>query len=159
MRSTILWDTLWRWFSSWAYPRRLGEQREDWSYETDQRCWLARATTLAISVLLILGLVALVTYVSVTGGDDPPIVEARPLDGEIRHEGEVYLLPVEATNRGGRTAEEVLIKAAPVVGGGTTEESEFTIDFLAGGETAEGTVVFATDPLSGDLLIDVASFR
>ena len=119
----------------------------------------AEWTTLAIGVLLILGLVALVTYVSVTGGDDPPIVEARPLDGEIRHEGEVYLLPVEATNRGGRTAEEVLIKAELVVIDGTTEESEFTIDFLAGGETAEGTVVFATDPLSGDLLIDVASFR
>ena len=120
---------------------------------------VAERTTLAISIILILGLLALVTYVSMTGGSEVPIVEAQPLETEIRREGESYYLPVAVTNRGGRTAEEVLIKAELVVGDGITEESEFTIDFLAGGETAEGTVVFATDPLSGDLLIDVASFR
>jgi uncharacterized protein (TIGR02588 family) len=120
---------------------------------------VAEWTTLAISIILILGLLALVTYVSITGGDEPPIVAARSLPDEIRHEGEAYYLPVEVTNHGGRTAQEVLIKAELVAGDGSAEETEFTLDFLAGGETREGTAVFATDPSTGELTIDVASFQ
>jgi uncharacterized protein (TIGR02588 family) len=119
----------------------------------------AEWTTLAISIILILGLLALVTYVSMTGSNEPPIVEARPLDQEIRHEGESYYLPVSVTNRGGRTAEEVVIQAELAGSDGSSEASEFTLDFLAGGETREGTAVFATDPLAGELTIDVASFH
>ena len=120
---------------------------------------VAERITLAISIILILGLLALVTYVSMTGGSEPPIVEARPLLGEIRREGDSYFLPVAVTNREGRTAEEVLIQAELVSSDGSSEETEFTLDFLAGGETREGTVVFATDPAAGELTIDVASFQ
>jgi uncharacterized protein (TIGR02588 family) len=120
---------------------------------------VAEWTTLAISIILILGLLALVTYVSMTGGNEPPIVEARPLDQEIRHEGESYYLPVSVTNRGGRTAQEVVIQAELAGSDGSSEASEFTLDFLAGGETREGTAVFATDPLASELSIDVASFH
>jgi uncharacterized protein (TIGR02588 family) len=120
---------------------------------------VAEWTTLAISIILILGLLALVTYVSMTGGNEPPIVEARSLDQEIRHEGESYYLPVSVTNRGGRTAEEVVVQAELAGSDGSSEASEFTLDFLAGGETREGTAVFATDPLAGELTIDVASFQ
>ncbi len=119
----------------------------------------AEWTTLAISIILILGLLALVTYVSMTGGSEPPIVEAMPLETQIRHEGESYYLPVAVTNRGGRTAEEVVIQAELAGSDGSSEASEFTLDFLAGGETREGTAVFATDPLVGELTIDVASFH
>ena len=119
----------------------------------------AEWTTLAISVSLIVALVALVTYVSISGGNEPPIVEARPLLEEIRREGQSYFLPVAVTNRGGRTAEEVLIQAELAGGDGSSQQTEFTLDFLAGGETREGTVVFATDPAAGELTIDVASFQ
>ena len=119
----------------------------------------AERTTLAISIILILGLLALVTYVTMTGGSEPPIVEAKPIETDIRHEGETYYLPVAVTNRGGRTAEEVVIQAELTGSDGSAEESEFTLDFLAGGETREGTVIFTTDPLSGDLTVDVASFQ
>jgi uncharacterized protein (TIGR02588 family) len=119
----------------------------------------AERTTLAISIILILGLLALVTYVSMTGGNEPPIVEAKPRDQEIRHEGESYYLPVAVTNRGGRTAEEVVVQAELAGSDGSSEDSEFTLDFLAGGETREGTAVFATNPLAGELTVDVASFR
>jgi uncharacterized protein (TIGR02588 family) len=120
---------------------------------------VAERTTLAISIILILGLLALVTYVSMTGGSEAPIVEAKPLESEIRHEGESYYLPVAVTNRGGRTAEEVVVRAKLTGSDGSVEESELTLDFLAGGETREGTVIFTTDPLSGELTIDVASFQ
>jgi uncharacterized protein (TIGR02588 family) len=127
-------------------PERRGRSAAEW-------------TTLAVSIVLILGLLALVTYVYIGGGNEPPIVEARPLLDEIRHEGESYYLPVEVTNRGGRTAEEVLIMAELAGSDGSAEQSEFTLDFLAGGETREGTAVFATDPSAGELTIDVASFQ
>jgi uncharacterized protein (TIGR02588 family) len=120
---------------------------------------VAERTTLAISIILILGLLTLVTYVSMTGGSEPPIVEAKPLETEIRHEGESYYLLVAVTNRGGRTAEEVVIQAELTGSDGSAEESEFTLDFLAGGETREGTVIFTTDPLSGELTVDIASFQ
>jgi uncharacterized protein (TIGR02588 family) len=135
-------------------PERRGQE------ESGQRGRSAAEwTTLAISIILILGLLALVTYVSMTGGNEPPIVEARTVDQEIRHEGESYYLPVSVTNRGGRTAEEVVIQAELAGSDGSSEASEFTLDFLAGGETREGTAVFATDPLAGELTIDVASFQ
>jgi uncharacterized protein (TIGR02588 family) len=109
--------------------------------------------------MLIVGLVALVTYVSVTGGSEPPIVETRPLLDEAWHEGESYFLPVAVTNRGGRTAAEVTVQAELAGSDGTAEASEFTLDFLAGGETREGTAVFASDPAAGELTVDVASFQ
>jgi uncharacterized protein (TIGR02588 family) len=140
--------------------RRAGPREGNGQEATRQRGRsAAERTTLAISIILILGLLALVTYVSITGGNEPPIVEARPLDQEIRHEGESYYLPVAVTNQGGRTAEEVVIRAELAGSDGSPEESEFTLDFLAGGETREGTAVFATDPSTGELTIDVASFQ
>jgi uncharacterized protein (TIGR02588 family) len=140
--------------------RRAGPREGSGQEATGQRGRsVAEWTTLAISIILILGLLALVTYVSMTGGNEPPIVEARPLLDEMRHEGESFYLPVEVTNRGGRTAEEVVVQAELTGSDGSAEESEFTLDFLAGGETREGTAVFATDPSTGELTVDVASFQ
>jgi uncharacterized protein (TIGR02588 family) len=137
---------------------RCGEESGE-AGEGQRRRSAAEWTTLAVSIVLILGLLALVTYVSMTGGDDLPIVEARPLSTEMRHEGESYYLPVAVANRGGRTAEEVVVQAELTGSDGTSQASDFTLDFLAGGETREGTVVFDTDPLAGELTIDVASFQ
>jgi uncharacterized protein (TIGR02588 family) len=139
--------------------RSPSEEERGEAGEGQRRRSAAEWTTLAVSIFLILGLLALVTYVSMTGGNDLPIVEARPLDQEMRHEGESYYLPVAVTNRGGRTAEEVVVEAELAGRDGSSEASEFTLDFLAGGETREGTAVFATDPSAGELTIDVASFQ
>jgi uncharacterized protein (TIGR02588 family) len=139
--------------------RSPSEEERGEAGEGQRRRSAAEWTTLAVSIFLILGLLALVTYVSMTGGNDLPIVEARPLPAEMRHEGESYYLPVAVTNRGGRTAEEVVVEAELAGRDGSSEASEFTLDFLAGGETREGTAVFATDPSEGELTIDVASFQ
>jgi uncharacterized protein (TIGR02588 family) len=53
----------------------------------------------------------------------------------------------------------VVILAELTGGDGSSEERELTLDFLAGGETREGTVVFASDPASGELTVDIASFQ
>jgi len=140
--------------------RRSGFTDEGEQEATGQRQrTAAEKITFAISIALILGLVILVTYVSIVGGGEPPIVEARPLPDQIRQEGESYFLPVAVTNRGGQTAEEVTIQAELSSSNGSAETSEFTLDFLAGGETREGTAVFASDPDVGELTVDVASFQ
>jgi uncharacterized protein (TIGR02588 family) len=139
--------------------RRQLEEGSGEAGEGQRRRSAAEWTTLAVSIFLILGLLALVTYVSMTGGDDLPIVEARPLPAEMRHVGESYYLPVAVTNRGGHTAAEVVVQAELAGRDGSSQASEFTLDFLAGGETREGTVVFATDPLAGELTLGVASFQ
>jgi uncharacterized protein (TIGR02588 family) len=53
----------------------------------------------------------------------------------------------------------VVIQAELSTGAGAPEVTEFTIDFLAGGETTEGTTVFTTDPSAGELTVSVTSFR
>jgi uncharacterized protein (TIGR02588 family) len=135
--------------------REEGEREETRRHRRSAAEW----TTLAISIIIIVGLIVLVTYVSITGGNEPPIVEARPLMAEIRHEGDSYYVPVAVTNRGGRTAEQVLIQAELNGSAESPETSEFTIDFLASGETTDGTAVFATDPVTGEVTVDVASFQ
>ena len=120
---------------------------------------VAEWTTLVIGVVLILALVGLVTYLYVSGDNRRPVIAATRLDREIRREEGAYYVPIEVTNRGGRTVEDVVIQAELSTGEGAPEVSEFTIGFLAGGETAEGTVVFLMDPSSGELTVRVASFR
>ena len=135
--------------------REKGKREETGRHRRSAAEW----TTLAISISIILGLVILVTYVSVTGGNEPPIIEMRPLLAEVRHAGNSYYLPVAVTNRGGRTAEQVLVQVELTGGDESSETSEFTFDFLASGETADGTAVFATDPSTGGLMVDVASYQ
>jgi uncharacterized protein (TIGR02588 family) len=120
---------------------------------------VAEWTTFVLGAVLILALVGLVTYLYVSGDNRPPVVEATPLDRAVRHEEGAYYLPIEVTNREGRTVEDVVIQAELSSGEGAPEVSEFTIDFLASGETVEGTVVFSTDPSAEELTVRVASFR
>jgi uncharacterized protein (TIGR02588 family) len=147
-------------------PGGDGEPQRDGAQESGrQESWersgrsVAEWTTLVIGAVLILALVGLVTYLYVSGDNRPPVVEATPLALEIRREEGAYYVPIEVTNQGGETAQDVLIQAELSTGEGAPEVTEFTVDFLAGGESAEGTVVFSTDPSAGELTVSVASFR
>jgi uncharacterized protein (TIGR02588 family) len=147
-------------------PGGDGEPQRDYAPESGRQESRERSgrsvaewTTLVIGAVLILALVGLVTYLYVSGENRPPVVEATPLAQEIRREEGAYYVPIEVTNQGGETAEDVVIQAELSTGEGAPEVTEFAIDFLAGGETAEGTVVFSTDPSAGELTVGVASFR
>lgn len=119
----------------------------------------AERATLAISAALVLAVVGLLLVLQATGGAAQPTFEATPLAEEVRREGDAWYLPISVANRGDRTAEQVLVRVELAAESGSPETAEFTIDFLPGGETAEGTVVFPSDPLAGDLAVGVASFR
>jgi uncharacterized protein (TIGR02588 family) len=117
----------------------------------------AELVAFAISVILIVAVVGLTAYLSRAKGDNPPVIDAAPRTGEVRHEDDSYYLPIDVTNRGSETVEAVLVQAE-LNGGGEAQTAELTIDFLASGETAEGTMVFATDPRTGELTVGAVSF-
>lgn len=139
---------------------RTGEEAGEGSEQpVTHRRSTAEWTTLAVSIALILGLVGLVTYLYISGDNRPPIVEAIPLIEEVRQEGNAYYVPIEVTNRGDQTAEEVQVQAALSNPEGQQETAQFTIPFLAGGETTTGTAVFSEDPSAGELTVGAVSYR
>lgn len=119
----------------------------------------AEWTTLILSSLIILAIVAGVIWLTVDGDDAPPHIEATPVMAELRQAGDVYSLPIEVTNQGTVAVQEVLVRAEVSGEGASTETAEFTLDVLAGGETREATVVFRTDPATHDLTVGVVSFQ
>jgi uncharacterized protein (TIGR02588 family) len=120
---------------------------------------IAEWTTLGFSAAVVLVLVGLVSYELFTSGVRPPVIEARPLVGEVRQAGDAYYLPVEVTNRGERTAEDVKVRVCLTSDEGRRESSQFSTGFLAGGDTEQEVVVFQGNPSRGDVGVDVLSFR
>ncbi len=119
----------------------------------------AERITLAISSALVLAVVGLLIYLQATGGDEPPVFAASPLLAGLRHADDAWYLPIAVANRGDQLAEQVLVRAELTAGAGPAHTAEFTIEMLPGGESAEGVAVFPADPLSGELAVQVASYR
>ena len=114
--------------------------------------------TLVVSAVLVIGVASLVAYLSIIGDSEPPLIGAQPrLDAVWSDEGAFYL-PVDVANAGDRTASEVVVEATLATEGGE-ETAEFTVDFLAGGETESGIVVFTQDPRITPPTLAVLSFR
>lgn len=111
----------------------------------------AEWTTLAVSILIVLALVGLVSYQHFAGGTEPPLIEVEPQTGEMRQDGDAYYLPVTVTNKGDITAESIEIELSLDSGDGEMEAISFTVEFLAGGERAHQTAVFYKDPAQGTL--------
>jgi uncharacterized protein (TIGR02588 family) len=113
----------------------------------------AQWTGLGISVAVVLAVVGLIVFQELTGGDRPPTIEVLPNMEALRSDADAHYLPVEIANRGDLTAENVRVRLSLPSG----EATELEIQFLAGGDSAEGTAVFSEDPSSG-LTVDVLGF-
>ena len=112
--------------------------------------WVTFAIATAI-VLAVIGLIA----AQIPGTDLPASPTAKAAE-PVRREGQ-FVVPVEVTNGGDATAENVQVAATLEIGGETFEADQ-AIDFLAGGETAELEFVFGEDPSSGELDVRVTGF-
>lgn len=114
--------------------------------------------TFTITSLIMAVLVGLVLFVWVTQDDQPPVLTLdRP--EPIRIVQKQYYVPFTVTNTGGGTAESVQVMAELRMNGEVEESGEQQLDFLSGGEKAEGAFVFSRDPRDGDLSIRVASYK
>jgi uncharacterized protein (TIGR02588 family) len=114
--------------------------------------------TLGVSSAVILAVVGLLVYHQLSGGDEPPVIEVQPRLEAVRAAGGAYYLPVEVANGGGATAQDVRVLVSMGTGGTDREASELLIDFLPGGGTASGVVVFRQDPRQRPLEVDVLSY-
>ena len=118
----------------------------------------AEWTTLGISLVILLGMASLVTYLYRVEGTRPPVIEAQPLRFEGRQEGSLYYLPIEIRNTGDQTVADVVVETELVTPDGASETAEIEVTFLAGGAMTEGVVVFSSDPRSGELTVRALSF-
>ncbi len=119
--------------------------------EQDKKRTGAEWITLAISVLIVLGLAGLVVYQEVVRGTEPPVIEVQPKMEEIRQEGDAYYMPIDIANNGELTAEDVEVQMSLEIEGEEPETIAFAVKFLSGGETEQQTIVFQNNPAEGKL--------
>ncbi len=118
----------------------------------------AEWVTLAISSLIVFGLIGLTTYFHLTASPDPAIVEVEPRLAEVYQAGRRFYLPVTVRNVGGETGEEVRVRATLTDPTGRQEIAELMVAFLAGGGSTEAVVSFSQDPRLGQLEANVESY-
>jgi uncharacterized protein (TIGR02588 family) len=128
------------------------------STETSGRT-VAEWTTLGVSLAILGVLFAAITWLWLEADSRPATVEVTPFLDAARQDGDVWYLPVEVTNRGDNTAEDVIVEAELDTGEEDPETAEITFTFLAAGETARGTVVLTSDPNSANLTVRPVSFK
>ena len=114
--------------------------------------------TLSISAFIVLALIGLTSYFSLTAPGTPAQVEVEPRLAETRPAGTHFYLPIVVRNTGGETGEEVRIRVTLTDPAGRAEESELLFQFLAGGSSARAVVAFTSDPRLGNLQAGVISY-
>ena len=120
---------------------------------------VAEWTTLGISLAILAVVFTTIAWLWLRDDAAPATIDVTAMTGEIRHKGDVWYFPLEVTNTGDATAEDVSVEAELAPDAGQPETAEVTFAFLASGETVRGTVVFTSDPASGSLTIRPVSFK
>lgn len=109
-----------------------------------------------IATLILLAIAGALIYDWLATPPTPPRLTVR--QGETHQANGLFYVPFQVENSGGATAEAVQVVATLRVSE-QEEQGEQQIDFLAGGETAEGAFVFTRDPAAGELELRIASYK
>jgi uncharacterized protein (TIGR02588 family) len=118
----------------------------------------AEWVTLAVSSLIVLGLIAVTTYFYLTASDAPVAVQVEPRMAETYRVGDRFYLPISVRNRGGQTGTDVRVRVSLTGSDGRQESAEVLVNFLAGGGTSKAVVSFGSDPRQGQLEAGVTSY-
>lgn len=110
----------------------------------------------ALGFVLVLGTVGFLLYQAFFVPDTPPDVSLRVVSVQPSSGG--YLVLLEATNRGGETAAELVLEGELRQGERVVETSELTFDFLPPDSVREGGLFFTQNPTEG-LELQVKSYR
>lgn len=132
-----------------------GEQKRQ---TNDKGRSLVEWITLGISVTILLVVAGLVVYESQVDDDQPTVIEVRPAFDELRQEQGHFYLPVAVTNNGNRTVSALQVEIRLMGPDGAVQSSSLDIDFLAGGASVGGVVVFGEQPTPENVGF-VASYR
>ncbi|HZO30041.1 MAG TPA: hypothetical protein VFH48_29065 [Chloroflexota bacterium] len=114
--------------------------------------------TLAISSLIVLSLIGLITYFYLTASTAPAAVEVEPRLEETYQAGSRYYLPFTVRNTGGETGEEVRVRISVTDPSGRVEAAEVMVAFLAGGGSSKAMAAFGSDPRQGQVEAVVVSY-
>lgn len=118
---------------------------------------LSEWTAASIGLLLFLISVGASLYRGVWTEDSPPDIVVRVTSVEaVRHE---YRIQFVAENRGGRTAQGVVIEARLVAGDGRTQVSHTTIEYLPGHSTREGGLFVLLEPNQSQLTLRALGYE
>ena len=144
--------------AGWADGRGAGERAPG---KGQQGCTIAEWVSLGISSVILVGPLALLSYLHFSGRDTPPEVEVQPRFEAVRSAGGRYYVPIGVSNRGGQTAEDVRVKVSLRTEPGQDgqgEPAEVAVQFLAGHATHQAAVAFSRDPSSGQLVVEAISY-
>ena len=119
---------------------------------------LAEWLTLLVSTVILTLLAGLIVYDWQVNQTRPPAFDVT-IANSVRVTDRRYYLPFAITNTGGRIARTVQVVAELHFPGAADEVAEQQIDFLSGHEQKQGSFVFTHNPLEGDLMVRVASYR
>lgn len=121
-----------------------------------EKNWL-EWSVFAVALVLVLATFGYLIFEAVTTDDTPPDVLVTL--GPPRPGSGGFMVPVEATNRGGRPAEDLRIAVRLERAGDATEESVLLFPYLPRESTRQGWVTFRTDPRSGTLRVSGVGFQ
>lgn len=124
-----------------------GEKGDKKNEESGLPEWI----TFGVGLLIVVGTLLLMTYLHFTSESGPPEIQVSALTNQVPRRAAGYYLPVEVTNTGGETAEDVSVQLTLVPPEGSPESKTFAIRFLSPRETEKSTVIFQTDPTKGTI--------
>ncbi len=107
--------------------------------------------TFWIGLTIVMGTLLLMGYLHLTNEHGPPEFRINPLPNQASRLEAGYYLPIEVTNVGGQTAEEVSLKIILIPAEGSPEDQSYSIHFLSPRETDRSTIIFQNDPSQGTL--------
>jgi uncharacterized protein (TIGR02588 family) len=110
-----------------------------------EKNWL-EWSVFAVSFTLVGGVLGYLIHDAVTRGNTPPDLIVQL--GEVKAQGEHFLIPVLVTNHGDLTAKDIQIEVTLTRDSQTGERATFEIEFLPRQATHEGWVTFQSDPLA-----------
>ena len=113
-------------------------------------------TVFALSGALIAALVGTLLYSHVAGGRRPAALVIRV--GDAVRQGATYAVPIDITNEGDTTAEDVRFEVV-LSDGGTSERSEGGVAFVPHGSHRRAWVTFSRDPAGATLRPRVVAYQ
>ncbi|HEV7436558.1 MAG TPA: TIGR02588 family protein [Pseudorhizobium sp.] len=110
----------------------------------------------ALGAILLVAMLGYMVFFGLSRPESPPQILVTY--GDARQEPGGYALEFTASNKGGSTASQALIKGVLKRGSETVEEAEVTIDYIPQTSDRKGTLTFKQDPSHFELKVGVAGF-
>jgi uncharacterized protein (TIGR02588 family) len=128
-----------------------GVTRTDWNRNRRY----AEVATFALSAAIVLGLLGLVLFESLSSDDRGASISVTPLHERVWNTDGASYLPVEIVNTGTSPATDLRVVIAHP---GASAPAEIRLDVLAGGATMEAVVAFPGPPDVGQVSVQTMSY-